>query len=853
MHMANELKSLSYLFNNRLFRIPDYQRGYAWKDEQLIAFWEDLLNLHEGRNHYTGLLSLKALGRNDVTSWNGDEWLFETGFKPYHVVDGQQRLTTFSILIYEIVSFVRRLRENVGKSDEEIFLGFESLKDIRLKYILRKRPPNDLVTTYLFDYETDNPSADYLKYKVFEEPFGGSVFETYYTKNLENAKSFFIRNLAALFGSEGIDGIRRLYQKLTQKLMFNLHEIEDDYDVFVAFETMNNRGKRLTKLELLKNRLIYLTTLFDDTRVDEADKDQLRKNINDAWKEIYYQLGRNKEISLPDDDFLRAHWITYFRYSRKGGDDYIRFLLEKFSAKAVFEKHTEIQSSELEEQFSDIGSEEDDDAINAQGESEKVPSGKLTPDEIQDYVNSLKALAEYWYYSFFPDDSSFSREEKIWLDRLNRVGIGYFRPLVVAALSTERDTTPEERIALFKAIERFIFLLFRVGGFQASYQSSVYYNKSRDVLGGNASLSCISDELENTVNNDTASAITSFIARTNRRFDSGEGFYSWRDLRYFLYEYEHKKAVVNNLEKVKWNLFSRVEKDKVTIEHILPQTPTKWYWQNTYRMYSNEEIKLLSGSLGNLVPLSQSINSSLQNDSFPDKKNPPTPGCRGYINGSHSEIEVAQETDWAAENIWKRGLALLKFMETRWGIVFIEAQKSELLHIAFVNDGREIPAEKPETRIEPPLPSPVKTTRKLSQRDVLLFDFWSKFVEYCKTIGRGEDIASRKPYYQEWYDVTVGNRNYNFFFQVIHRDTLRIGIYVYQPEFFARLEAKKADIEKAYGTPLEWNTSKKTSRAKRVLHSISADVYNQALYHSHFDWLISQFDKLRQALESVDK
>lgn len=46
--------------------------------------------------------------------------------------------------------------------------------------------------------------------------------------------------------------------------MFNLHEIDDDYDVFVAFETMNNRGKRLTNLELLKNRLIYLTTLYDD-------------------------------------------------------------------------------------------------------------------------------------------------------------------------------------------------------------------------------------------------------------------------------------------------------------------------------------------------------------------------------------------------------------------------------------------------------------------------------------------------------------------------------------------------------------------------------------------------------------
>jgi uncharacterized protein with ParB-like and HNH nuclease domain len=43
--MSNELISLSTLFQNRLFRIPDYQRGYAWKKEQLVDFWEDLLNL----------------------------------------------------------------------------------------------------------------------------------------------------------------------------------------------------------------------------------------------------------------------------------------------------------------------------------------------------------------------------------------------------------------------------------------------------------------------------------------------------------------------------------------------------------------------------------------------------------------------------------------------------------------------------------------------------------------------------------------------------------------------------------------------------------------------------------------
>lgn len=850
--MANELQSLSVLFQNRLFRIPDYQRGYAWKREHLAAFWDDLRNLHEDRYHYTGLLSLKVVDRNEVKSWQGDEWLLDNGYKPFHVVDGQQRLTTFSILMYEIVSFVRRLSENADKSDDEIFLGFEYLKDIRAKYIVRKRPPQNLVTTYLFGYETDNPSADYLKYKVFEEPFGGTVFETYYTKNLEEAKTFFTKNLTATYEGEGIEGIERLYRKLTLRLMFNLHEIEDAYDVFVAFETMNNRGKKLTNLELLKNRLIYLTTLFDDAQIDKVDKDQFRKNINDAWKEVYHQLGRNKDASLSDDDFLRAHWITYFSYSRKGGDDYIHFLLGKFSAKNVFEKHT-TQASDASEPLLDYERDEDDETVDIQVEPETMLVSKLSPTEITDYVNSLKTLAEYWYYSFFPSDSTLSNEEKIWLDKLTRIGIGHFRPLVVAALSTEKTTTPEERIALFKSIERFIFVSFRIGGFQANYQSSVYYNKSRDVLNGNASLVSISEGLDTTVDKDRASAITAFTARTNRRFDSGEGFYGWRDLRYFLYEYEYDKAVKNNLPKVYWHLFTMVEKDKVTIEHILPQTPTKWYWRNTFRVFSDDEIKQLSASLGNLLPLSQSINSSLQNDNFQDKKNPSTSGRRGYINGSHSEIEVAQEADWTAQNILQRGLSLLGFMESRWALDFTEAQKFELLHIAFVNDEREKIPEIPEVEHEPPTLPNVATTRNLSDRHYRHMDFWSDFVDYCKSIGRGEDIASRKPSYDDWYDVTTGSRDYHIFFQLYRQKTLRIGIYVYRQEYFARLDSKKADIEAAYGSPLEWYSSREKSVAKRILHSVPADLHDNTLYQEHFDWLISQFDKLRHALEIVDK
>ena len=231
--MANELQPLSLLFQNRLFRIPDYQRGYAWQQSQLTDFWDDLVNLQEGRYHYTGLLSLKNLKSSETTSWGGDLWMVSKGFKPCHIVDGQQRLTTFVILLNEIVEYSRTLKENGGLSDRDIVLGYETLEDVVAKYICQHRPPNKQITTYLFGYEVDNPSSDYLQYKIFNEPYSGTVNETYYTRNLKFAKNFFRENLTALYESEGMDGINELYLKLTQRLMFNIHEIDDDYDVFV--------------------------------------------------------------------------------------------------------------------------------------------------------------------------------------------------------------------------------------------------------------------------------------------------------------------------------------------------------------------------------------------------------------------------------------------------------------------------------------------------------------------------------------------------------------------------------------------------------------------------------------------
>lgn len=102
---------------------------------------------------------------------------------------------------------------------------------------------------------------------------------------------------------------------------------------------------------------------------------------------------------------------------------------------------------------------------------------------------------------------------------------------------------------------------------------------------------------------------------------------------------------------------------------------------------SPEQRGRYSATLGNLLLLSQSINSSLQNDSFEDKKKPKFNAAgmklrNGYADGSHSEIEVSQNQSWGPEEIKTRGIKLLEFMEKRWDFRFrSDAERNQMLFL----------------------------------------------------------------------------------------------------------------------------------------------------------------------------
>ena len=621
-------QTLSSLFNGNFYRIPDYQRGYALGKEQLKDFWQDLEN-SERHKHYTGVLSLERVGdkEKEKPQWAKDE-VAKNG-ETYYIVDGQQRITTSMILLKVILDFVdsNKLNEFAG----------EETQDLHKKYIGKMRNGEKY---YFFGYTFDNPSYEFLKTQIFGDESSEYKRErSIYTRNLAFAKEFFSEKI-------NTENAEIIFKTLTKNFVFNVYKISSDFDVYVAFETMNNRGKPLSSLELLKNRLIYLSTKLNNNEKSEKGE-KLRKDINEHWKVIYQYLGKNYKNVLKDDDFLKVHWLMYFdKYERGKGNPHKEFLLGEFFTLSNLNK-------------------------------------TITAETISDYAKNLRDCVEHYYFLYNLDDTEYKRNHNIngddneiivWLEKIQRLNFGAFEPLLVAILYKRAKglESDENIIKLLKDIEKFLFLMFSVSYRQSNFKEQDICKKAFEYFWDKEAINL--SDIQNFIREiyyDTMDlGELKKKIETYFREERG-GYYEWKGLRYFLYEYEdnlRKKEGVDS--KIEWNDFIKYEKDKISIEHILPQdTKNVKEWseilKNALKDTRGQNRKRLEhqliNSLGNLVPLKQSINSGLRNKPYSEK-------IQRYMKGSQSEIEISQTKKWDKNAIVKRSKRLLDFMFERWEI-----------------------------------------------------------------------------------------------------------------------------------------------------------------------------------------
>lgn len=632
---ATKLQSFSEIFTNKIFRIPDYQRGYSWETEQLEDLWGDLQRLDDDKTHYTGMITVKPVDMTKVGNkekWENDSWLLQKGYKAYYVIDGQQRLTSIIILIHEILDTLDDGEEiNFGSKDEWVgrFLYCSSVGSYNYE-------------SFIFGYEKDAPSDEYFKTKILGRMSSSAdkYPETLYTAKLKKAKFFFKKKIKGLSKEKK----EKIFSNVVNGLRFNYYEIDDRLDEYVVFETMNNRGKKLSTLELLKNRLMYLSTLLNE---EEEIKRRLRNDINETWKTIYEYLGKNEHHPLDDEEFLRNHWIMYYKYDKKKGNPHVDSLLkEYFTVQNILRK--------------------DEDTIKY----------------IQGYVDSLRECVKQWYYIHNIRQSNYSKDIKYWVEALSMVGFGAFKPMLMAVFAKESECE-EEIVDLLIECERFVFLVFAISDRRVNTKDSYFYRCAKWYYGEEIGIKWLTDRIKTWRGNYFEPE--RFLDKMTDLFDKNDrnGYYGWDRIRYFLYRYEmYLKEASNERAKVSWSQDDKWKKAE-SIEHIFPQTPTDKYWQKRFGCYNEEEQNRLKNSLGNLLLLRVSKNSELQNYDFETKKHQKSSKGKdiGYYNGSFSEIEVAQCKEWTAKQIKERGMKMLEFMENEWEICFDDSEidKEELL------------------------------------------------------------------------------------------------------------------------------------------------------------------------------
>jgi hypothetical protein len=298
-------------------------------------------------------------------------------------------------------------------------------------------------------------------------------------------------------------------------------------------------------------------------------------------------------------------------------------------------------------------------------------------DKIKEYIYSLAECVKKWYYIHNIQDSNYSNNIKEYIQKLERLGMGAFPPMLMAVLTKESN---EELIYRFLvACERFNFLVFAISHRPSNTGNSKLYRLAREYYYGmnGKDIQAITNDiitLTFKINDnefDGRFDLERFQSHINELFSNNKGgFYSWGYLKYFLYEYElYLQSDAN--AKVKWDDFNKRTKED-TIEHIYPQTATNPYWKKHFSKLGKNDKKVYLNSLGNLLLLSRKKNSTLQNDDFNKKKRHKNKDNKdvGYFNGSFSEIEVAQYKDWSPKNILNRGLLMLEFMEKRWDFSF---------------------------------------------------------------------------------------------------------------------------------------------------------------------------------------
>ncbi len=287
-NFKTENNTFRKLFGNGLtYRIPRFQRDYSWTSEEWEDLWMDILGTVDGDGesaHYMGYLVLQS----------SDD-------KTFDVIDGQQRLTTISLITLAVLKNF----QNLIDSDVDAESNRRRMDQIRQTYV-GYLDPVTLVSRPKLTLNSNNNNY-YQNYLV---PLGHLPQRGFRNSehSLRKAFEWFDKRVATyLKDGKGDEGMRlaSLVEDISDRLFFTVITVTDELNAYKVFETLNARGVRHSATDLLKN---YLFSVLE--RGGESGHEL--SVLEERWEAI---VGRLQSENVPD--FLRTHWNSRRSFARQ--------------------------------------------------------------------------------------------------------------------------------------------------------------------------------------------------------------------------------------------------------------------------------------------------------------------------------------------------------------------------------------------------------------------------------------------------------------------------------------------------------------------------------------------------------
>jgi uncharacterized protein with ParB-like and HNH nuclease domain len=274
------------------FSVPDFQRNYSWTDVEIRQFWQDLETVLEGQSidHFMGpIVTLDS----------------SSGRTP--LIDGQQRITTLAILASVVRDYLMTDMENptIDIEGASYFISQNYLKILFLSDMTTPRLQSNYQIGKIFeDYIVKNPSTEQRK-NFNSSPTMLTKKEQRLSKNLEIAQATLTSLTKKWIGQYSAvedkkHAIQKLYDVISTKIQFLYIEVGSEEDAFTIFETLNDRGLKLSASDLIKSFLLR--------RIIEQNPSTDRAEIIENWEKIPSYL-ENYDIS----SFLRHYLLTQER------------------------------------------------------------------------------------------------------------------------------------------------------------------------------------------------------------------------------------------------------------------------------------------------------------------------------------------------------------------------------------------------------------------------------------------------------------------------------------------------------------------------------------------------------------